>query len=132
MSSCFPCGNEQASSKGLHAFASKAYFAVLDYYSQNYNNPAALAAFSPERVNLANAIAEILNNPLTPPRLYNAVGNFVCDISSQLHDDSPELIARALAFGNCGYVGCPGAEKGTICPGPEAHPAEKPAKRREH
>jgi hypothetical protein len=32
--------------EGLHAFASKAYFAALRYYAKHHNDPAALAAFT--------------------------------------------------------------------------------------
>lgn len=73
------------------------------------------------RGRLAAALAEIMSNDLTPERLHRDVGNFITDISTQLLDDSEEMIDKALAFGNCGFVKCPGRDEGTVCPGPESH-----------
>jgi hypothetical protein len=76
------------------------------------------------RSRLARAISEILNNKLTPTRLYNEVGNFVTDVSNKLMDDSPEIIEKILAFGECGYLLCPGTADGSVCPGLDAHPKD--------
>jgi hypothetical protein len=77
-----------------------------------------------ERVKLAAAISEILSNPLTPTRLYNEVGNFITDVSNKMNDDSPEIIEKILAFGECGFILCPGTTDGSVCPGPDAHPKD--------
>ncbi len=78
-----------------------------------------------DRERLAEAISEILNNDLTPVRLHNELADFVTEISSQLMDDSPEIISKALAFGNCGMGrDCPGTTDGSVCPGPEMHPPD--------
>lgn len=114
--------------RGLYAFASTAYSNALRFYAEHYDNPEALAAFDErtgDRASLAEAISEILNNPTTPVGLRESVGDFVCDISGQLNDDSPEFIANALAFGNCGYDNCPGTTDGSTCPGTTAHPTNK-------
>ncbi len=50
------------------------------------------------RAKLAHAISTILNSEETPVLLYNAVGDFVTDISTPLLDDSPEIIEKALAL----------------------------------
>jgi hypothetical protein len=65
---------------------------------------------------------EILNNDLTPARLHRDVGTFYTDISNRIYFDTLPKIREALAFGECGYAGCPGTTDGTVCPGPKAHP----------
>ncbi len=79
-----------------------------------------------DRERIALAIEEILNNDLTPERLHRDVGNFYCDISNKLNVDTAERISEALAFGECGFVACPGTTDGSVCPGPDSpqHNAE--------
>ncbi|MBA3569089.1 MAG: hypothetical protein H0W28_07040 [Pyrinomonadaceae bacterium] len=76
-----------------------------------------------KRAELAQALSTVLHSPLTAPRLFNAVGDFVTEISTPLLDDSPEMIEMALRRGQCGYGSdCPGAKDGSVCAGPETHP----------
>jgi len=85
----------------------------------------AKAQASASRQRLARAISEILHNEHTAPRLLQDVGNFVTDISTPLLDDSPAMIEKALALGQCGYTTCPGTRNGRVCSGPNAHPPDK-------
>lgn len=84
-----------------------------------------------QRQQLAGAISTILHSPLCAPRLRQALGDFVCEISTPLLDDSPEIIEMALRRGQCGYgSNCPGAADGSVCAGPETHPKENLRARR--
>lgn len=78
--------------------------------------------------NLARSIAHILSSSLSPARLKREVGDFVNDISSRI-DDSPERVEKVLAYGQCGYLLCPGSDDPlNPCPGPDSsgkHVGEK-------
>jgi hypothetical protein len=45
-------------------------------------------------------------------------------VSNKMNDDSPEIIEKILAFGECGFILCPGTTDGSVCPGPDAHKDE--------
>jgi hypothetical protein len=75
------------------------------------------------RATLAAHIAAIMAHPLTPARLYSAIGELICDESSAYQtsiQDTAPYIEKVLERGGCGYVLCPGNSKG-VCPGPQAH-----------
>jgi hypothetical protein len=46
---------------------------------------------------LAAHVAAILNNPATPVTLYNAIAEELCDMSSEIDYNTPEMIARSIA-----------------------------------
>jgi hypothetical protein len=78
---------------------------------------------TPSRATLAAHIAAIMAHPLTPHRLYSAIGELICDEGSdyitQIQDTAP-YIEKVLARGGCGYIRCPGKPE-SVCPGPLAH-----------
>jgi hypothetical protein len=75
------------------------------------------------RAELAEHIAAIVADPLTPAYLYEATMNFLTSESSELWAEmlvTAPIIERVLERGGCGYILCPGSKDGT-CPGPQAH-----------
>jgi hypothetical protein len=46
---------------------------------------------------LAGHLSEILNNPTCPARIYNAIAEELCDMSSDIDYHTPEMIARSIA-----------------------------------
>lgn len=46
---------------------------------------------------LAGHLSDILNNPICPARIYNAIAEELCDMSSAIDYHTPEMIARSIA-----------------------------------
>ncbi len=54
-------------------------------------------AYAEPAIALAVHLSEILNNPTCPARIYNAIADELCDMSSAIDYHTPEMIARSIA-----------------------------------
>jgi hypothetical protein len=49
------------------------------------------------RAELARLIASVLSHPQTPPVLYNAMADELCDMSARINYHTPEMVEMSLA-----------------------------------
>jgi hypothetical protein len=61
------------------------------------SRPQQTPAYADPAIALAVDLAAVMNNPQTPVRIYNAIADELCDMSSDIDYHTPEMVARTLS-----------------------------------